>query len=232
VHTLKSTARRAGWLYLSIVLLAPFALIYVPNHVIVPGDAVATAAKIHASEGLFRAGIAFGLMSDVVWILVSLALYHLFVHVDRRLALTMATLSLISVPISFLDRLNQIGALVLLSGADFLTVFTEPQRQALAMLFLKLYGQGILIVEIYWGLWLVPFGILIWKSGWIPKIFGILVLLAGAGYVVASVGTLLFPASRDALDTLTSVLGFGELPIVLWLAIVGAWGPRANEPMP
>jgi hypothetical protein len=232
MQTIKTAARRAGWLYLFLALTAPFSLIYVPSKLIVSGDATATEANIRGSELLFRLGVAGGLVGDVLFIFIALALYRLFAGVGRREALFMAALAIVSVPISFLDRLNQIAALVILGGPDFLKVFEPRQLDALAMLFLRLYGNGILIVEVFWGLWLIPFGILVWRSGFLPRALGVLLYIAGAGYALGSLATLTFPAYRHAIDQATMITNFGELPIVVYLAIWGARGPSANAPLP
>ncbi len=232
MESIKTTARRVGWLYLFLSLTAPFSLMYVPSKLIVSGDAVATAANLRASELLYRLGIAAGLVGDVLFLFIALALYRLFAGVDRRQALFMAMLAIVSVPIAFLNRVNQIAALVLLGGADFLKVFEPRQLEALAMLFLRLYSGGILIVEVYWGAWLIPFGILVWRSGFLPKVLGVLLFIAGAGYALGALAILVFPAYRGAIDQAMMISAFGELPIVLYLAIWGARGPSAQAPLP
>src|SRR6266568_1043979 len=138
MNSTKKQARRAGLLYLLASIPAPFALIYVPSTLIVKGDATATANHIRASENLFRLGIASELFAFIMFIFVVLALYRLFKGVSEKHALAMATLLLISLPVSFLNVLNEIAALVLVSGADFLSVFDQRQQDALAYLFLRL----------------------------------------------------------------------------------------------
>jgi hypothetical protein len=141
----------------------------------------------------------------------------------------MATLVVVAVPIDFLIRLNQLAALVLLGGAEYLNVFAEPQRQALALFFVRLYGQGILIAEIFWGIWLLPFGTLVWKSGFLPKVLGALLWIAGAGYALGSFATLLFPEWKGAIDQATMITNFGELPIIFYLAFWGVRRSRRND---
>lgn len=226
MESVKKNARRAGWLYLSLVVFGPFSLIYVPNKLIVTGDATATAAKVLASETLFRAGIVAGLAGDAVFLLVALALYRLFADVGKHAAILMATLAIVAVPIGFLDRVNQVAALLLFKGADFLAVLDQPQRDALGMLFLRLYSHGILIAAVFWGLWLLPFGLLVWRSGYVPRFLGVLLGVAGVGYVVSSFGILLFPESRQVLNQITTFTNFGEVPIVFWLA----FGPITERP--
>src|SRR6059058_2281407 len=221
MNSTKKQARFAGLLYLLASLPAPFALIYVPGKLIVPGDAVATADHIRASETLFRLGIASELFGFIIFIFVVLALYRLFKAVDKKHALAMATLILISIPISLFNVLNEIAALVLASGAKFLSVFETRQLDALAYLFLRLHHQGFVLAQIFWGLWLFPFGILIWRSGFIPRIIGVFAIIACCGYVIASCASLFLPAYSGVIGQYAMILQAGELPI-LWMVIWGA----------
>jgi uncharacterized membrane protein len=134
----------------------------------VPGDATATADHVRASETLLRLGIASELIGFIIFIFVVLALYPSFKAVNEKHALAMAILLLVSIPISLLNVLNEIAALVLVSGADFLSAFEKGQLDAPAYLFLRLHGQGFAVAQIFWGLWLFPFGILVIRSGFIP----------------------------------------------------------------
>jgi len=221
----KKTARLAGLLYLLGGLPAPFALLYVPGKLIVSGDAAATADRIRASAAMLRMGIAGELISSAVFIFVALVLYRLFKPVSERAALAMMVLYLLSVPISFVDVLNDVAALNLAGaagGANFLSVFDAHQRDALAYVFLRLHGQGILVAQIFWGLWLFPLGICVMRSGFIPRILGVLLMIAGTGYVASSFAALVLPHYADAVERVTSILTFGELPIVVWLVIWGA----------
>ena len=222
MNSTKKQARVAGLLYLLASIPAPFALIYVPGTLIVSGDATATANHVRASETLFRLGIASELFGFIIFIFVVLALYRLFKAVDKRHALAMATLILISIPISLFNVLNEIAALVLASGARFLSVFETRQLDALAYLFLRLHGQGFVVAQIFWGLWLFPFGILVIRSGFIPRVLGVLLFIAGFGNVASSF-TSLFPLPYASLvDRFASALTAAELPIIFWLLIWGA----------
>ncbi len=139
--------------------------------------------------------------------------------------------ALVSVPIVFLNALNDVAALTLVSDATWLAPFDPGQRDALAYLFVRLHARGITVVSIFWGLWLFPFGLLVMRSRFIPKLLGVLLLLAGAGYVAGSFATLVLPDVADRVRAVTGILGFGELPIMVWLAFWGARGPRAGEPV-
>ncbi len=218
----KRKARTAGWLYLLLAITGVFNLIYVPPPIFVYGDATATAENIASSELLFRAGILSGLVSNILFVFLVLALYRLLKQISRRQAILMVTLVVISVATSFANTFNQIAALIALSSADFLSPFDKPQLDAMAYLFLRLHSQGIQIIQIFWGLWLFPFGLLIYKSRFIPKILGVLLIIAGCGYVLSSFMFLILPQYRDAVSPIITVLEAGELPIIFWLLIVGA----------
>lgn len=152
-----------------ITVLGVMNLIVIPGKLIVKGNAAATAQKILASESLFRFSIASSLVSVVVFLFLVLALYRLFKEVDQPLAAIMVILVLVQVPIGFVDSVNQLAVLVLLRRVDFLSVFDQPHREALAMLFLNLSGQMTIIPEIFWGLWLFPLGLLTFRSGFLPR---------------------------------------------------------------
>jgi len=161
----------------------------------------------------------------ISFIFVVLALYRLLKGVNEKHALAMVTLFLVSVPISCLNVLNNIAALVLVSGADFLSAFEKGQLDALAYLFLSLHGQVIFVAAIFWGLWLFPFGMLVIRSGFIPRVLGVLLFIAGSGYLVSSFTSLLLPQYARLVSQFAMVLEAGELPIMLWLLI---WGTKAQ----
>jgi Domain of unknown function (DUF4386) len=215
-------ARIAGALYLSLVITGPFSLIYVPGKLIVHGNATATANNILTHEMLFRLGIVADLIGLVILIFVVMALYRLLKGVNATHASHMVALALVSAGVGFVNVLNNIAALTLFRGADFLTVFEKPQRDALGMLFLRLYGQGIVINEIFWGLWLLPFGWLVIKSGFLPRILGVLLIVNCFAYVAVSLTSLLLPAYAGVVSRYAIIPETGELWIMLWLLVMGA----------
>lgn len=222
MNSRKHDARVAGALYLLLAVTAPFSLMYIPSVVIVFGDAAATANNIVSSELLYRAGVVSDLASHVIFVFVVLALYQLLKEVNPRHAALMAALALVSVPMGFLNSLNQIAPLVVLSGADFLSPFDQDQRDALAYAFLRLRGQGIIAVSAFWGLWLLPFGLLVYRSGFLPRILGVFLWVAGFAYLTGCLTSLLFPSYGRMISPYLLVLEAGELPIILWLLIKGA----------
>ena len=156
MHPTNKAARVAGAVYLSMVFTAPFSLIYVPNKLIVHGDATATASNILAHETLFRLSILGDLVGQVIFICLAIALYRLLSNVNRTWALLMVGFVLVSAAVGFLNTLNNIAGLILFRGGEFLSVFDTAQRNALGMLFIRLHSQGIFIAEIFWGVWLFP----------------------------------------------------------------------------
>ena len=222
----KKAARVAGLWYLLIAITAPIGLLYVPSRLIVSGDAAATASRIRESELLFRIGIASELFHQTIAIFLVLALYRLFRPVDEARARQLVILgALVSVPIAFLNVLNEIAALVLIGGSSFLSVFDRQQLDALAYLFIRLHAQGINVVSIFWGLWLFPFGMLVIRSRFIPRVLGMLLFLAGGGYLAFAAVSFVAPHYAHVVGSVAMILEVGELPIIGWLAI---WGARAQ----
>jgi hypothetical protein len=230
MNSTKKAARVAGLLYLLAGIPAPFVLIYIPRKLIVPGNATATAHNILASESLFRIGIAGELIIAAFFLFVPLAMYRLLKGVNKGQASLMVTLFAVSVPISFVNALNSIAALMLARGADFLSVFDQSQREALAMLFLRLHSQGFVAAQIFWGLWLFPLGLLVYKSRFLPRVLGILLMINCFAYLADSFTSLLWPAYLHAVSQATFAPKFGELAIMLWLLIIGAKDQPLDAP--
>jgi hypothetical protein len=225
---LKKTARVAGLLYLIIVVTGLFSLMYVPSHIMVAGDAAATIRNILASERLFRMGIVVELLSHCIFLVLPFALYKLLSPVDKDAAVLMVALGVMIVPITFVNNISKLDALSLLSGADYLRALPAGDSQARVMLALKSYSNGILVSKVFWGLWLLPFGYLVFKSRFLPRVLGILLMLGCFGYLIDFVGRALLPGFGQTV--IASVVGlpaaFGELGICLWLLIVGASEPK------
>ncbi len=222
MHPTKKTARLAGLLYVLLGMPAVFGLMYVPSKLIVRGDATATAKNILASETLFRLAIVAELLSAVLFLLLVMTLYRLLSGVNKNHARLMVGLVLVSVAITFVNAVNNIAALLLFRGADFLSVLDKPQRDALAMLFLRLHSQGTFVNEIFWGLWLFPFGVLVMRSRFLPRILGVLLIVNCFAYVAISLTWLLFPAYGNIAFRASMPALLGELWIMLWLLIKGA----------
>jgi hypothetical protein len=227
MDAIRKQARTAGLLYLLVMLTAPIGLIVVPNHIIVTGDAAATAQQLRSSGEWLRMGMASELFHQTIEVFLVLVLYGLFKPVNRPLARQMAVLGLLPIPMVFLNVANEAAALTLASGAGGFGALSAPQLDALAMLFIRLHGYGLQVAGLFWGLWLFPFGLLIMRCGFIPKPLGVLVMIAGAGYIIGSTTALIVPQAAAVLSSALLVMQFGELPVIFWLAIWGARQPPA-----
>jgi len=228
MRSTKNPGRFAGLLYVLTSIVGFFAMGYVPNKLMVHGNAAATASNIAASETLFRLGIAGELIGQAAFIFVALALYDLLKGVSRRHASLMVILIVASIPIALVNELNSIAALVLVRGAEFLLVFEKPQRDALAMLFLNLHHHGFVVAEIFWGLWLLPLGLLVYRSRFLPRFLGTWLALAGIAWVILSLTGILLPQYQNKVDTYSQPAFLGEIVFMLWLAIKGAQPPALD----
>ena len=224
-------ARVAGLLYLLLVVIAPLRLIYIPGTLFVNGDAAATVSNIVAHESLFRLGIVSDLFCGTLEIFLVLALYRLFRQVDRTHAVLMLVLGLMPVPIYFLNTLNDIAALVLSTGPDFLSAFDKPQRDALAMLFLRLHDAQINALQIFWGAWLFPLAVLVIRSRFLPRFLGVWLIINGFAYLALSLSGLLATEFQGTLSKIALPAQLGEVAFTLWLLIMGARMPSPSVPV-
>jgi Domain of unknown function (DUF4386) len=224
--------RFAGLLYVLTSIVGFFAMGYVPGKLMVYGNTSATVNNVAAHEMLFRFGIAGQLISQAAFIFVALALYKLLAGVDRRQASLMVILIIVSVPIAFVNELNSLAALALVRGADFLSVVEKPQRDAFAMLFLNLHGRGLVVAELFWGLWLFPLGLLVYRSRFLPRFLGIWLGFAGAAWVILSLVSVVLPQYQSEVYTYTQPAVFGEIAFMLWLSIKGAKPPALAPAAP
>lgn len=228
MHPTVKAARTAGFIYLSMIFVAPFSMLYVPGKLIVRGNAAATADSILAHETMFRLSIFGDLIGQVIFICLGVAFYRLLRDVNKTWALLMMGFVLASAAVCFLNVINDIAALILFRGGDFLVVFDKPQRDALAMFFLRLYNYGQFIAEIFWGLWLFPLGLLIYRSGFIPRFIGIWLMINCFGWLALSFTALFFLNNYNALFGYLQPLLFGEMALMLYLLIKGAKVPALS----
>src|SRR5882724_10912132 len=231
MSSIRKNARIAGFLYLLLVIAAPFRLIYVPSTLFVSGNATATAQNIAAHELLFRFGIVSDLFCGSLLIFLVLALYRLFKEVDQSHATLMVILGgVLPGAIYFFNVLNDAAALMLVRGADFLSVLEKPQRDALAMLFLRLHGQEIVAAETLWGLWLFPLAILVLRSGFLPRFLGFWLIINGLAYLTLSFTGVLLPQYEETVSHFAHPAQFGEVVFMLWLLFLGAKLQTDNAP--
>jgi hypothetical protein len=222
MHPTAKAARIAGVIYLSLVLVAPFSMLYVPGKLIVHGNAAASADNILAHETMFRLSIFGDLIGHVIFICLGIALYRLLNSVNKTWALLMVAFVLVSAAVGFLNTLNNIAAVILFRGGEFLSVLDKSQRDALAMLFLRLHSQGEFMNEIFWGVWLFPFGLLVFRSGFLPRILGIWLIIACFAWVALSMTAQFFPTNYSAAFGWLQPAFFAEMAIMLYFLIRGA----------
>jgi Domain of unknown function (DUF4386) len=232
MHPLKKAARIAGAIYLAMVFTAPFTLLYVPGKLIVRGNATATADNILAHETMFRLAILGDLFTHVIFISLGIALYRLLSSVGKTWAMLMIVLVSVSAAVGFLDTLNNAAALILFRGADFLSVFDKAQLNALGYLFIRLHSEGIFMNELFWGLWLFPFGLLVFRSGFLPRFIGVWLIINCFGYVALCVIALLARDYYDVAFRWSQPVLFGELAIMLYLLIKGVRMPPTRVTAP
>jgi len=222
MNSTKKTARLAGLLYLVNAATGFFGIVYVPSKLIVAGSAGATAGNILASERLFRLGIVSELICAAEFIYLVWVFYRLLSGVNKTHAALMVLWGLAFIPVMAINVLSEIAALALFRGVDFLSIINQPNREALAMLFLDLHRYGYVVGWIF-GPWLFHLGVLIYRSGFLPRILGVLLIAAGFGYLADCVTPLLLPGYANVVDRFASIpLTLGEPALILWLLIIGA----------
>jgi hypothetical protein len=225
----RNPGRVAGFWYLLLVVLGPLRLIYIPSKLFVHANATATVNNIAAHEVLFRLGIAADLACAVVLILLTLAFYRLFAGVDRNLAVLVVIFGgVLPSLLYFVGVVWDLGALTTVRDADFLPVFDKPQRDALAMLFLKLRDHQNTAAEILWGVWLFPLAVLVYRSRFLPRFIGIWLSIDGLAYVTLSLTGILLPQYQPRVFLYSQPALFAEIVLMLWLVIKGARPPEPD----
>src|SRR5438094_2337737 len=222
MHPTVKAARTSGFVYLAMILVAPFSMLYVPGKLIVRDNAAATAENSLTHETLFRSSIFGDLIGHLIFICLAIALYRLLRDVNRTWAWLIVSFVLVSAAVGFLNTLNNVAALILFRGDEFLTVFDQVRREALGMLFIRLHSQGQFIDEIFWGLWLFPFGLLVFRSGFLPRFLGILLIISCLAWIALSITAQFFPTHYSAAFAWLQPAFFAEMAIMLWLLIRGA----------
>ena len=221
MNSIKKTARLSGLLYLIWVITGLYGIFFLPSQTIVPGDAAATASKILANEIIFRTGIVNDIISNTIWVFLALALYRLFKQVNERQAKLLVALVIVQIPAVFFMEAFNITSLMIFKG-EILKTFEISQKQDLAMLFLKISDYGSIVLETFWGLWLLPFGLLVYKSSFIPRILGVFLILDGIALILHSFTTLLLPEYQTVVRQFAIPFWtLGEISIMLWLLIKG-----------
>lgn len=218
------TSRIAGLLYLGVVLTGIFSLMYVPSKLINYDNAALTFQNIKSSEILFRFGIAGGLLCYIFFLFLPVVLYRLLKPVNENMAKIMVLLAVISVPMYFINAQNQLTALSIVNNPDAFTASTAEQIQTQVLFYISQYNDGMRLIHIFSGLWLMPFGYLVFRSGFLPKWLGIILMIGCFGYLFNFFARLLMPGySELGISSYISLpASIGEIGICLWLLIIGA----------
>ena len=226
----RSKARLAGIFYALMGSTGAFNVLYIPAAFVVPGDPGATARRITESVLTYRLVVVSGLVSSIAFVLLVVTLYELFKDVDRTQGMLMVIFVTVAAAGGVVNLVNQIAPLLLLTGPDFLSAFSRPQLEALALAFLRLNGYGNLLEEAFWGLWLFPLGILVLKSRFVPRILGSFLIAACVAYLASSFASIVLPAQgRIVSRAAIPFEALGELSFLIWLLVGGA---KRREPTP
>ncbi len=230
--SLQKTARLAGLLYLILIICGIINLMYIPSKLIIWEDVSKTFENITNNELLFRIGIVTGIIAFLTFLLLPLLLYQLLNAVNKAYAALMVIFALASIPISFVIMLHKFAVLSLIDTTKKLHTMKIVELQSQVMLQLEYYNNGIEISQIFWGLWLLPFGYLVYKSGFLPKIFGILLMMGCFGYLITFFAGFLYPHFYKTIAS--TIIGIpasvGEIGICLWLLIKGVKKTELNIP--
>jgi len=220
----KQTARLAGALYLVVVLAGLFSLMYVPSKLSNWSEPEKMINNIIAHETLFRMGIFVGVFGYIFFALLPLALYKLLSPVNKTHATAMAALAVVSVPISLTNMLHKFAVLTLLSNPNYLKGIDVTQVHSQILLHLDYYNDGNQLASIFWGLWLFPFGYLVYRSGFLPKIIGAFLMFGCFGYIINFTGNFFFSGYPGSIlaNVITIPGSLGEIGICLWMLIMGA----------
>ena len=221
----KKTARIAGLLYLVVVITGIFSLMYVPKKLIVWDNAAITFNNIVNNQTLFRFGVVGYLICYIFFLFLPLVLYKLLKPINANYAKYMVILAVVSVPIAFANSQNLFNILSLISGESYLNVFSNVQLKSQVFLYLNHYDNGSLIISIFSGLWLFPFGFLVYKSGFLPKFLGVLLMLGCFSYLINFIGHSLVPDySKMGIASYIQIpASLGEIGSCLWLLIMGTY---------
>jgi len=213
-------ARLSGFTYLILILTGIFGLVYVPSLLIDWSNPAVTVSNIKSSEFLFRLAIFSEIVCFLTFIILPLLLYKLLNSVSKTAAFLMALFSLISAPITFINILNKVNVLLLLSGAEYLNGIPQEQLFAQVMYLLAAFNNGTMLSNIFWGAWLFPLGYLVFKSEFFPKTLGVLLMIGCCGYLIEFIARFLFKITEIPWYV-SMPSSLGEFGICLWLIIMG-----------
>ena len=230
MNSVKKTAHVTGILYLVIFFANLFVFIFVSGSLNVAGDAATTTDNIQASESLYRSGVVSYLIVFLSEIGTTILLYKLLTPVNKTLAMVMMTTRLMQAAVHAANLINFIFPLILLNGGDYLTSFAPDQINSLVLLFTDVHYYGVLVSEAFFAVSLFLLGYLVYKSELFPGILGIMLAIAGAGYVLDSFGIFLMPQHQALFaNIMIAPAIIAELSFTLWLLIKGIRTPKLES---
>jgi Domain of unknown function (DUF4386) len=228
----KTLARIAGVFYL-LMTAAAFNELYVLARIVKSGDATATADNIRASTTLFRLGFAGDLVTGTCWLLTAMALYLLLKHVHQLAAAVMVIFAAVGAAIQCLNQLNQYTALTIATSDSYARTLGKAGSDALTGLFAGMQHNGYIINSMFFGLWLLPLGYLVVKSGYFPKVLGVLLIVGCFAYIADLFTQVLAPdLSQNIGLVLIAVAGIAELSFMLWLLVKAVHVPTPDASVP
>jgi len=219
---MNNPGRVAGFWYLLLILIGPLRLVYIPNRLFVQGNAAATVDNIASHEWLFRVGMLSELVGGVMLVFLTLAFYRLFAEVNRSLAVQVVIFGgLMPALLYFVNVATDAGALMVAQGANFLSVIEKPQRDALAMMLLRLHDDQFDATLLLAGLWLFPLGTLVYRSRLLPRFLGVWLIIGGCAWSILCFMAYLTPQYQGKAFEVLQPVFFGEIALMLWLVIKG-----------
>jgi uncharacterized protein DUF4386 len=232
MNAMKNTTRLPGLLWFLCSVTGGFGLMYVRSNLIVTGDAAATAGNVVAHESLFRAAIVSSLLSQLLLFFFGLAVYHLFKEFHKVLATVLLTSIMMTVALAVMNQINNLGVLLVLGRPEYLKVFSPEQLNAMAMVFFRLSNSGQGLLELFWTPYFFALGLLSIKAKFLPKIMGVLLIAASAGFAANVYTKFLIPHFYPEQFTQLAMTlgGLGAMPSILWLLIKGAKVAPLDEP--
>lgn len=221
ISSRKKVTRLAGVVYLIWIMTGLYSIYFIPSRIQLEGDVDVVADSILSHEFLFRTGMVNGLISVALWVLMVMIFYRLFRSVDQGQARLLFALVIVQVPIGFVMEGFNLTTLMILKG-EALTTLDPGQRQNLAALFLRINDYIVAMLTLFWGLWLLPLGMLVYRSGFLPRFLGVWLIINGVALVILFFTGLLVPQYKDLMFTIALPAMFGEVAFMLWLLIKGA----------
>jgi hypothetical protein len=219
---MNNPGRIAGLWYLLLILIGPLRLVYIPNKLFVRGNAAATVDNIASHEWLFRVGMISELVGAVMLVFLTLAFYRLFAEVNRGLAVQVVIFGgVMPALLYFVNVATDAGALMVVRGADFLSVIEKPQRDAVTMMLLRLHDHLFDATLLLAGLWLFPLGTLVYRSRLLPRFLGVWLIIGGCAWSILCLMAYLTPQYQGKAFAILQPVFFGEIALMLWLVVKG-----------